>query len=54
MRKQQATPDLKCHICYRRFKSPHSLKEHHEQERAAPRRCQVCGKQLRDYEYHRC
>ena len=54
MPKQQAERELRCRICYRRFRSPRAVKEHHDQEHTPPRRCQLCGKQLRDNEYHRC
>ena len=54
MTKQQADRELRCPICYRRFRSARAVKEHCDQEHAAPRRCQLCGRQLRDNEYHRC
>lgn len=45
---------FRCKVCYRRFSSAHSLKEHYQLEHTSPRRCKTCGKQLRDDEYHRC
>ena len=44
---------FRCPVCYRRFRSHGSLATHMN-EHTPPRRCRLCGKQLRDNEYHRC
>jgi transcription elongation factor Elf1 len=50
------TPDdrpFRCPVCRRGFRSHSSLKSHMN-EHTAPRQCRLCGKQLREDEYHRC
>jgi len=44
---------FQCPVCRRGFRSFASLKRHMD-EHQAPRRCRLCGKQLREGEYHRC
>jgi transcription elongation factor Elf1 len=41
-----------CLVCRRGSRSHGTLKSHMN-EHAAPRRCRLCGKQLRENEYHR-
>jgi len=45
---------FQCPVCRRHFRSHHSLKDHARLEHTAPRQCRMCGKQLRENEYHRC
>ena len=44
---------LHCPVCRRGFRSYSSLKRHMD-EHTPLRHCRLCGKQLREGEYHRC
>jgi transcription elongation factor Elf1 len=45
---------FQCPQCRRHFRSYPSLKRHMETDHYTPRKCGICGKVLRENEYHRC